>query len=130
MDKFRLLPSGVQGLVPTTAALSSFTINVSPLVLDTASFISCIELEKRKLFESPALRFSIVIRYVYPWEYAPDDLGVRASNLGNGGKPETLGMEMNNENSRKVHVKSSQGRVKTEVPIVQKPTNEILKRKE
>ncbi|GBM55653.1 hypothetical protein AVEN_19221-1 [Araneus ventricosus] len=75
----RLLPSGVQGLVQTEAALSSFTMNCSPIVLDTASsvamgqevfpvclrfnthqstpdhLLSCIELEKRKLFESPAL---------------------------------------------------------------------------
>ncbi|GBM87715.1 hypothetical protein AVEN_57230-1 [Araneus ventricosus] len=36
MDKVRLLPSGVQGLVPTEAALSSFTMNRSPIVLDTA----------------------------------------------------------------------------------------------
>ncbi|GBO29685.1 hypothetical protein AVEN_182622-1 [Araneus ventricosus] len=34
MDKVRLLPSGVQGLVPTEAALSSFTMNRSPIVLD------------------------------------------------------------------------------------------------
>ncbi|GBM37434.1 hypothetical protein AVEN_221572-1 [Araneus ventricosus] len=30
MDKVRLLPSGVQGLVPTEAALCSFTMNRSP----------------------------------------------------------------------------------------------------
>ncbi|GBM68297.1 hypothetical protein AVEN_126835-1 [Araneus ventricosus] len=79
MDKVRLLPSGVQGLVPTEAALSSFTMNRSPIVLDTASsvamgqkvfpvclrcnthqstpdhLLSYIELERRNLFESPAL---------------------------------------------------------------------------
>ncbi|GBN07108.1 hypothetical protein AVEN_41375-1, partial [Araneus ventricosus] len=31
MDKVRFLPSGVQGLVPTEAALSSFTMNRSPI---------------------------------------------------------------------------------------------------
>ncbi|GBM45047.1 hypothetical protein AVEN_98892-1 [Araneus ventricosus] len=52
MDKVRLLPSDVQGLVPIEAALSSFTTNRSPIVLDTA----CMELEKRKkLFDGPAL---------------------------------------------------------------------------
>ncbi|GBL74917.1 hypothetical protein AVEN_243746-1 [Araneus ventricosus] len=34
MDKVRLLPSGVQGLVPTEAALSASTMNRSPIVLD------------------------------------------------------------------------------------------------
>ncbi|GBN04478.1 hypothetical protein AVEN_249487-1 [Araneus ventricosus] len=70
---------GVLGPVPTEAALSSFTMNCSPIVLDTTSFVaqdnqrrvrgrgtpminklqdhllSCMELEKRNLFESPAL---------------------------------------------------------------------------
>ncbi|GBM67970.1 hypothetical protein AVEN_22447-1 [Araneus ventricosus] len=40
MDKVRLLPSGVQGPVPTEAALSSFTMNRSPIVLDTASSVA------------------------------------------------------------------------------------------
>ncbi|GBM08520.1 hypothetical protein AVEN_69748-1 [Araneus ventricosus] len=40
MDKVRLLPSGVQGLVPTEVALSSFTMNRSPIVLDTASSVA------------------------------------------------------------------------------------------
>ncbi|GBN67040.1 hypothetical protein AVEN_36662-1 [Araneus ventricosus] len=34
MDKVKLLPSGVQGLVPTEAALSAFTMKRSPIVLD------------------------------------------------------------------------------------------------
>ncbi|GBN18419.1 hypothetical protein AVEN_205816-1 [Araneus ventricosus] len=34
MDKVGLLPSGAQGLVPAEAALSSFTMNPSPIVLD------------------------------------------------------------------------------------------------
>ncbi|GBN93095.1 hypothetical protein AVEN_168697-1 [Araneus ventricosus] len=33
MDKVRLLPSGVQGLLPKEAALSSFTMNRSPIVI-------------------------------------------------------------------------------------------------
>ncbi|GBO46379.1 hypothetical protein AVEN_68248-1 [Araneus ventricosus] len=37
MDKIILLPSGVQGLVPTEAAPFSFTMNLSSIVLDTAS---------------------------------------------------------------------------------------------
>ncbi|GBM57202.1 hypothetical protein AVEN_29955-1 [Araneus ventricosus] len=45
MDKVGLLPSGVQGLVPKEAALSSFTTTRSSIVLD-----SCIELEKRNFF--------------------------------------------------------------------------------
>ncbi|GBN57220.1 hypothetical protein AVEN_74459-1 [Araneus ventricosus] len=67
MDKVRLLPSGVQGLVPTEAALSSFTMNRSPIVFFPVCLkcnthqstpdhlLSCMELEKRNLFESPAL---------------------------------------------------------------------------
>uniref|UniRef100_A0A4Y2WKF0 Glucose dehydrogenase [FAD, quinone] n=3 Tax=Araneus ventricosus TaxID=182803 RepID=A0A4Y2WKF0_ARAVE len=55
MDKVRLLPSGVQGLVPTEAVLSSFTMNRSPIVLDL-----CRELEKRNLFEGPTLVYSAV----------------------------------------------------------------------
>ncbi|GBN46198.1 hypothetical protein AVEN_187063-1 [Araneus ventricosus] len=38
--------------VPTEAALSSFTMNRSPIVLH---LLSCMELEKRNLFENPAL---------------------------------------------------------------------------
>ncbi|GBM13353.1 hypothetical protein AVEN_159772-1 [Araneus ventricosus] len=56
MDKVRLLPSCVQGLLPTKAALSSFTMNRSPIVLD---MLSCIELEKRNFFESPALAITL-----------------------------------------------------------------------
>ncbi|GBO17438.1 hypothetical protein AVEN_149587-1 [Araneus ventricosus] len=56
MDKVRLLPSGVQGLEPTEAALSSFTMNRSP----PDHLLSCVELEKRNLFESPVL-----VRKVY-----------------------------------------------------------------
>ncbi|GBM35992.1 hypothetical protein AVEN_78089-1 [Araneus ventricosus] len=59
MDKVRLLRSGIQDLVPTEAALSSFTMNRSPIVLENQStpdyLLSCMELEKRNLFESPAL---------------------------------------------------------------------------
>ncbi|GBN62828.1 hypothetical protein AVEN_69451-1 [Araneus ventricosus] len=39
MDKVRLLPSGVQGLVPTEAALSSFTMSRSPIVLTICSHV-------------------------------------------------------------------------------------------
>ncbi|GBM77246.1 hypothetical protein AVEN_176215-1 [Araneus ventricosus] len=39
MDKVRLLPSGVQGLVPTEAALSSFTMRRSPIVLIICSHV-------------------------------------------------------------------------------------------
>ncbi|GBO39533.1 hypothetical protein AVEN_15905-1 [Araneus ventricosus] len=59
MGKVRLLPSGVQGPVPTEAALSSFTMNRSPIVLD----ISCMELEKRNLFESPALSGQLKVSF-------------------------------------------------------------------
>ncbi|GBM23357.1 hypothetical protein AVEN_97760-1 [Araneus ventricosus] len=39
MDKVRFLPLDIRGLVPTEAALSSFTMNRSPIVLDNASAI-------------------------------------------------------------------------------------------
>ncbi|GBN09777.1 hypothetical protein AVEN_214567-1 [Araneus ventricosus] len=59
MDKVRLLPTGVQGLVPAEAALSSFTMTRSPMVLEHQStpdqLLSCMEQEKRDLFESPVL---------------------------------------------------------------------------
>ncbi|GBM93454.1 hypothetical protein AVEN_180233-1 [Araneus ventricosus] len=50
MDKVRLLPSGVQGLVPTKTALSSFTMNPSPIELNTASSVAQDNVEKN-LFE-------------------------------------------------------------------------------
>ncbi|GBN89885.1 hypothetical protein AVEN_135851-1 [Araneus ventricosus] len=47
MDKVRLLPSGVQGLVPTEAALSSFTMKPHVVVLDVSySTCSCLQLDQ------------------------------------------------------------------------------------
>ncbi|GBM82563.1 hypothetical protein AVEN_29348-1 [Araneus ventricosus] len=40
MDKVRLLPSGVHGPVPAEAALSSFAMNRSLIVLDTTPIYS------------------------------------------------------------------------------------------
>ncbi|GBM36379.1 hypothetical protein AVEN_176072-1 [Araneus ventricosus] len=49
--KVSLLPSGVQGLVPTEASLSSFTMNRSPI---ESYACSCFSVDRRTLGLGPA----------------------------------------------------------------------------
>ncbi|GBN98821.1 hypothetical protein AVEN_17319-1 [Araneus ventricosus] len=76
IDKERLLPSGVQGLVPTETALSSFTMNRSPIVLDRfisghTPTLSYVQRQDKRFFlrASSAIHTNLLqtISHVWSW---------------------------------------------------------------
>ncbi|GBO06803.1 hypothetical protein AVEN_61788-1 [Araneus ventricosus] len=49
----------------------------------------------------PAIAEAPNLWYAYPWGYAEDQLGVRESNSGSGGKHETYGIKMKKESCKR-----------------------------